>query len=327
MSVTEDNYDQFVPNVHYELIPIKNLVSSQEYQRNVSQKHVQKAAAHFDLYQINPVKVSRRDGINYVFNGQHTIEIVALVSGSRDTPVWCMVYDDLIYTREADIFANQMKYTKPLMPYEIFMANIEAGSDKQLIIKELVESYQLEITSSATSGGICAVATLENIYDKYGFDCLDRVLRLCVGTWEGVPQSFSASMLNGVARVLDTYGDRIKDDMFIERVGKVSIKELSRTAKDRRAGSLGYAEAIVIYYNKKNHSALPMTMLYNNNKNKKNGKKDGGGNKRVYSTESAGSTDGTGTGERDGSVENTGSEVSAGSMVASERNAAVGYGG
>ena len=49
----------------------------------------------------------------------------------------------------------------------------------------------------------CAVATLENIYDKYGFDCLDRVLRLCVGTWEGVPQSFSASMLNGVARMLD----------------------------------------------------------------------------------------------------------------------------
>ena len=30
---------------------------------------------HFDVHQINPVKVSRRDGINYVFNGQHTIEM------------------------------------------------------------------------------------------------------------------------------------------------------------------------------------------------------------------------------------------------------------
>lgn len=53
-----------------------------------------------------PVKVSRRDGINYVFNGQHTIEIVALVSGSRDTPVWCMIYDELCYEHEADIFAS-----------------------------------------------------------------------------------------------------------------------------------------------------------------------------------------------------------------------------
>ena len=48
----------------------------------------------------------------------------------RETPVWCMIYDDLNYTQEADIFANQMKYVKPLLPYEIFMANIEAGSEK-----------------------------------------------------------------------------------------------------------------------------------------------------------------------------------------------------
>ena len=76
-------------------------------------------------------------------------------------------------------------------------------------------------------------------------------------------------MLNGVARVISTFGDSLKDDLFIERVGKVSIKELARTAKDRRAGSLGYAEAIVIFYNKKNHSALHMGKLYNN-KSKKN---------------------------------------------------------
>ena len=36
-----------------------------------------------------------------------------------------MVYDDLVYEHEADIFANQMKYVKPPLPYEIFMANIE----------------------------------------------------------------------------------------------------------------------------------------------------------------------------------------------------------
>lgn len=134
------DFSAFVPNVHFEQIPIKNLVSNQEYQRNLSRSHINRAAENFDLYQINPVKVSRRNGINYVFNGQHTIEIVALVSGSRETPVWCMVYDDLDYSHEADIFANQMKFVKPLIPYEIFMANIEAGNDKQLMIRDLVES-------------------------------------------------------------------------------------------------------------------------------------------------------------------------------------------
>lgn len=129
-----DDYSPFVPNVHFEKIPIKNLVSNQDYQRNLSQARIEKTAENFDLFQINPVKVSRRDGINYVFNGQHTIEIVALASGSRETPVWCMIYDDLCYEHEADIFANQMKFAKNLAPFEIFVANLEAKNQEQLIL-------------------------------------------------------------------------------------------------------------------------------------------------------------------------------------------------
>lgn len=258
-----EDLSQFVPKVHFEQIPIKNLVSNQEYQRNISIKHVQRAAAHFDPYQINPVKVSRRNGVNYVFNGQHTIEIVALVSNSRETPVWCMIYDDLEYEHEADIFANQQKYVKPLLPYEIFMANIEAGSDKQLIIRDLVESYGLKISSKTAPGHICAVATLESIYDRYGYHVLDRVLRLMVGTWEGVTQSLSANMLNGLARLVFAYGDNLKEEMFKDKLSKVSIKELVRAANERRAGSLGFAEAMLIFYNKKTHAtALEWNVLY-----------------------------------------------------------------
>ena len=207
-----EDYSMFVPNVHFEQIPIKNLVSNQEYQRNISEQHVLNAAAHFDLYQINPVKVSRRNGVNYVFNGQHTVEIVALASGSRETPVWCMIYDDLNYEHEADIFANQMKFVKPLRPYEVFMANVEAGNQEQLMIKDLVESYSLSIGQVRNYGVVCAVSTLENIYERFGYHVLDRTLRLCVGTWEGDMNSLSANMLNGIARLVYTFGDALKDE-------------------------------------------------------------------------------------------------------------------
>lgn len=182
-----EDFSRFVPNVHFEQIPIKNLVSNQNYQRKLSQSHIAAAAANFDLYQINPVKVSRRDGVNYVFNGQHTIEIVALVSGSRDTPVWCMIYDELCYEHEADIFANQMKYVRGLRPYEIFMANIEAGNDNQLIIRDLVESYGLSIGVNRGHGVICAVSTIESIYKNYGYQTLSRTLRLSLATSESSP--------------------------------------------------------------------------------------------------------------------------------------------
>jgi hypothetical protein len=225
--------------------------------------HVRRTVENFDLYQINPVKVSRRGGVNYVFNGQHTIEIIATVSESRDTPVWCMIYDDLGYTQEADIFANQLKYVKPLLPYEIFMANVEAGNDVQLIIKSLVESYGLFISSKTKApGGICAIACLEHIHQKFGFHVLDRVLRLCVGTWEGDHNSLSANMLKGVSLLVAAFGDVLKDDLFKEKVGALSSKEIGRTAKERKAGSHGYAEAMLIAYNKKMKTPLQWAKLY-----------------------------------------------------------------
>jgi len=252
----------YVPNVHFELVPIKDLVSNQEYQRNLSMNHVKKAVEEFDLNQINPIKVSRRNGVYYVFNGQHTAEIVAMASGSRDTPVWCMIYDDLEYVEEADIFANQMKNVKALQPCEIFKANCEAGNDKALIIKSLVESYDLKINPGATPGTIAAISTLEKIYDRQGYDVLNRVISLIVMTWEGENKSFSSNILNGVARLIMAYGDKLKDEVFKEKVGNMSIKELTRTAKERRAGALGYAEAMLIAYNKRNKAPLIWQSLY-----------------------------------------------------------------
>jgi len=263
-----DDFSPFVPQVHFELIPIKNLVSNQEYQRNLSIKHVQRTAAHFDVNQINPVKVSRRNGENYVFNGQHTIEIVSLVSGNPNTPVWCMVYENLDYVEEADIFANQLKFTKPLSPYEIFVANVEAGNDKQLIIKDLVNSYDLLIEGKPGPGNICAVSTLEKIYDHYGYHILNQTIGLITATWEGEAKSYSANMLLGIARLLYAYGTEIKEDYFKEKLSQTSIREISRTAKDRRAGSLGYSETILNLYNSRRggHNMLAIEKLYSHKK-------------------------------------------------------------
>ena len=167
-----------IPDVSFELIPISSLVSSQEYQRPLSSGQIRKALEEFDIYQINPVKVSRRDGINYVFDGQHTCEIVASASGSRNTPVWCMIFEDLTYSSEAHTFAEQKKNVRNLSPYDIFHAHIEAGDEKQKLIEATVRSYGLEVTGNQQPNGICAVNTLEKIYDKYGQEILDRTLKL-----------------------------------------------------------------------------------------------------------------------------------------------------
>ena len=261
-------FNGFVPKVHFELIPISNLVSNQDYQRKLSPRHIERTTANFDLYQINPIKVSRRDGKNYVINGQHTIEIIAAVSGSRETPVWCMVYDDLEYLHEATIFAQQQKYTKLLSAYEIFMANVEADSDKHIVIKNIVEQYGLCLSKAKSNRGICAVTALLEVYTKNGYEGLDRTIRLIVKTWEGEANSLTANMIRGVALIVSTFSESLRDDMFAERVGSISAREITRTAKERRAGSVGFAETILLMYNKKTKSQLSMTRLYNPDKQK-----------------------------------------------------------
>ena len=257
-----DRQKACIPNATFKLIPIKDLVSNQEYQRPLSESHILKAVEEFDVYQINPVKVSRRNGINYVFDGQHTIEIVASKSGSRDTPVWCMVFDDLQYREEAHIFAEQQKHVKSLVPYEVFNAHLEAGDEKQLMIVELVRSYGLDVCGDTKPGKICAVKALEYIYDKFGYHVLDKTICLLLATWEGETNSLSANMLKGMARIVSTFGDALRDEIFKEHVGRLSTKMIARNAKERCPGALGYAEAMLFAYNAKNKYRLSIRKLY-----------------------------------------------------------------
>lgn len=254
--------EYYVPKVKYELIPINELICDQKYQRELSKKQVNRTSKNFDTYQINPVKVSRRDGKNYVINGQHTMEIIAKISNSRETPVWCMIYDEMDYTTEANVFAEQMKYVRSLTPYDVFTAKIEANDNQSLMIKSIAESFDLKISNEARPGNVCAVKALVDIYDRLGSDILTRTLRVCVKTWDGDPRSLTSNMLKGLATLFGACDDKIKDNIFVEKLGEESLKELIRLAKDRGSGFMGFAEALLIYYNKKSRSPISMTLLH-----------------------------------------------------------------
>ena len=49
---------------------------------------------------------------------------------------------------------------------------------------------------------------------------------------------------------------------FKDHVGRVSVKAIIRAAKERRPGALGYAEAMILEYNKKSKYRLSLRTLY-----------------------------------------------------------------
>lgn len=117
-----------------------------------------------------------------------------------------------------------------------------------MLIRDLVYSYNLELGSTQKRHGtICAIAALENIFDKYGYHVLDKALRMLVSTWEGKMYSLSGNTLNAVARLIAAYGDALNEETFKERLGLVSMKTIIRTARERRPGSLEYAEAMLVF--------------------------------------------------------------------------------
>ena len=52
------------------------------------------------------------------------------------------------------------------------------------------------------------------------------------------------------------------DDIFKEKIGSFSVREIVRSAAERHTGSLGYAETMLTYYNKKMKFGLQRGSLY-----------------------------------------------------------------
>ena len=54
----------------------------------------------------------------------------------------------------------------------------------------------------------------------------------------------------------------MKEEVFKEHLGRASVKSIIRTAKERRPGALGFAEALMLAYNNKNKYRLSLRTLY-----------------------------------------------------------------
>lgn len=57
-------------------------------------------------------------------------------------------------------------------------------------------------------------------------------------------------------------GDSLRDDLFQEKAGKASSREISRSAWERKMGSMDYAEVMLSFYNKKARCPLRWAQLH-----------------------------------------------------------------
>jgi len=80
----------------FELIQIKDLVADHMCQKkSASASQNRRFLRNFDSCFAAPIKVVRRNGVNFIINGQATVAAIAYIIGSLKIPVWCEIYDDI----------------------------------------------------------------------------------------------------------------------------------------------------------------------------------------------------------------------------------------
>ena len=245
------NLDEIMPPCEFQKIAIKYLAVDEKYQRKLSMVQVMKIVNNFDPFQVNPIKVNRRDGINYVFDGNHTKEALAILTNSRETHVQCMVFFDLDLRGEARVFAEQKNYVRNLTAFDLFKAGVTAQKNDLLVIKRLLDGYKLNVGKGCKDGTINAVSSLLYIHNKFGFEILERTLKLCISTWAGDPLALVSQTLRGVALMLSAYNAEVESKDFIERLSSKTPKAICGRSKDRGGGALGFALELLNEYNKR----------------------------------------------------------------------------
>ncbi len=224
------------------------------YQRPVRMEKVNKIVSEFDPLLVNTLKVSLRDGNYYVFDGSHTLEALRIVKGTEHFPVECRLFKGLTYEKEAELFALQNgRATRIGVPFKI-RALAVAGDEDVNAFLDATRDCGFEINpgmKSSKQGTIAAVSKAYSLYGSMGEETYKRMLHLLKGAWLGESWSVSNNMLGGMALFLKTFGDKVKEDRFIKKMGITSSVQVKKEASKVQGTTVAfqYALALARLYN------------------------------------------------------------------------------
>lgn len=246
-----------VCDFEFKQINTKMLDVDHTYQREVDMTRVRAIVRDFSPCLIHPVKVSKRDGKYYIFDGQHTAEALKMKNNGRDLQIWCQVFYGLTWMDEVTLFLAQNGNSRAVKMNDKFRAQFNAGDADVVKMVRTAESLDIiiDFKGSKAYNKIVALTTLARIFKNTTEEEYIRILKLIRDTWGGVPESYSAEILKGVYIFMKAYGDDFKDSNFIKRLSGISPTVIIREAKASAApGDSKYARQILAAYNQNTRS-------------------------------------------------------------------------
>ena len=244
----------------YKDINTKLLFVDQLYQREVDKGRIQQMNKQYRAELVNAIKVSYRDGKFWIFDGQHTAELLKLRNRGRDLPVECKVFYGLTWLDECELFLLQNGVSRSVSMSDRFKARFNRGDKDVVAMVNIAEKLgiRVDFTKSKGDNRICALTTLNRVYNSLGDDDYAEMLSIIKDAWGGDAVSYSAEILKGMFIFYSTYKGQYNKKRLLTQLGRVSPSVIIREGKASTApGFSKYARQILNAYNYQTKNKLP----------------------------------------------------------------------
>jgi len=241
-------------NYTYGQINSRDILAEPSYQRNVDYGRVKNIVSNFNASLVNPVKVSKRDGKYYVFDGQHTLAALKMKNGNKDLMVECKIYRDLTLEEEARLFAQQNGISRAVKANARMKALYASGDVDMVELYNLINGMGITFDFAAGKGHgrLIAYATICKIFKCTYKNDFVSILEIIRDAWGGAAESYSKEILSGMHIFYTIYKENVDRKKAISQFSKVSPLAIIREGKAYKdGGDKRFARQLVYTYNAK----------------------------------------------------------------------------
>lgn len=240
----------------YEKISSDMLYADLPYQKVFDSKIVDRIKKNFDTELLQPLEVSYRDGRNNVVDGKHRLTAIREIENETGIKLMipCYVHFGLTAEEECKMFKDLVENKRNVSRMELYRAAYEAKDNFTVSFVNTIRKagFVFDFESRKKNGRIHMTATPANIYINLGQKDFERYLKLFNKTWLGNKHFISMNFMNGLYLFFVSYKDEIDDNIFIERLSKLSENEVDAALSEnpRKDKTKTIANAIFRKYNK-----------------------------------------------------------------------------
>jgi len=234
------------------MLNTKDLIVNSKAQRELQPWKVKKIVKEFNPLLVNPIKVSFRNGKYYVFDGQHTREVLKVVNGG-DCPVRCVVYYGLTEADEADLFIQQTGVSTRVTAADKMRVRYNYGgeAERDMVRAAELAGVRVDFTGGEAINKCTAVKTLMDCYKILDRKAFIDMLAIIREAWDGVPGSFSKEVLKGMTKFFETYYKEFKEKDLVSSLSRIRPATIAREGRGALGARNGtsYARFILSVYN------------------------------------------------------------------------------